>query len=162
MLSEPHLSSSWWSQLNLLLFFPYGCFHYFICFHLLSNLGAGKRKHSRRTVPQAFGEPLLIRHLGARCYPKPKGQPFRTDWLDTRGWTHAPTQDRQGDGRQRLRQKRLTERRRNDTGFRNTSLRWQKGNKNLPSPYYVPGSVLGALINLPSFLFGKILKGSWY
>ena len=58
---------------------------------------------------------------------------------------HAPTQDRQGDGRQRLRQKRLTERRRNDTGFGNTSLRrWQKGNKNLPSPYYVPGSVLGA------------------
>lgn len=33
----------------------------------------------------------------------------------------------------------------NDTGFRNMSLRrWQKGNKYLPSPYYVPGSVLGA------------------
>lgn len=29
--------------------------------------------------------------------------------------------------------------------FRNMSLRrWQKGNKYLPSPYYVPGSVLGA------------------
>lgn len=42
-----------------------------ICFHLLSNLGAGKRKHTR-AVPHVFGELLLIRRLGVRCYPNPR------------------------------------------------------------------------------------------
>lgn len=133
---------------NLLLCFPYPCFHYFTCFHLLSNLGAEKRKHLRRTLPQTFEKLSPNESGGARCYLQSKGQSLSADWTPQ---NEHMLQNREGKAVEHgSRQKRLTGKRGKgkEKGDQFWTLWIREDSRRTIEighpPHCVPGSVPGA------------------